>query len=79
MWRGGDGFNVSLNDTRSVWHDFTTDEGGGVLDLVARIRGGDRQDALRWLAAFAGIRLDQSAADRRGSRSLGHALPGSRQ
>ena len=25
FWRGGDGFNVSLEDPRGVWHDFTTD------------------------------------------------------
>lgn len=23
VWRGGDGLNVSLNDTRNLWHDFT--------------------------------------------------------
>lgn len=42
VWRGGDGFNVSLDDARGIWHDFTTGEGGGVLDLVVRIRGGSR-------------------------------------
>lgn len=67
VWRGGDGFNVSMNDARRVWHDFTTDEGGGVLELVVRVRGGSRADALRWLADYAGIPLgDQplSSADR---------------
>jgi hypothetical protein len=58
VWREGDGFNVSLDDSRGVWHDFKTDEGGGVLDLVARIRGGGRQDALKWVAQFAGVGLD---------------------
>ena len=58
VWRGGDGHNVSLNDTRNIWHDFTANEGGGVLDLVVRICGGSRQDALRWLADFAGVPLD---------------------
>jgi hypothetical protein len=58
VWRGGDGPNVSLNDTRNVWHDFATNEGGGVLDLVVRICGGSRQDALRWLADFAGVPLE---------------------
>ena len=29
VWRGGDGHNVSMNDTRNVWHDFTANEGGG--------------------------------------------------
>ena len=58
VWRGGDGLNVSLNDTRNLWHDFTANEGGGVLDLVVRVRGGSRQDALRWVADFAGVPLD---------------------
>jgi hypothetical protein len=58
VWRGGDGLNVSLNDTRNVWRDFTANEGGGVLDLVVLICGGSRQDALRWLADFAGVPLE---------------------
>jgi hypothetical protein len=57
-WRGGDGFNVSLDDARGLWHDFPTDEGGGVLDLVVRVRGGSRQDALRWVADLVGCPLD---------------------
>ena len=57
-WRDGDGFNVSLDDSRGVWHDFAADEGGGVLDLVVRIRGGSREDALKWCAEFAGVPLD---------------------
>jgi hypothetical protein len=60
IWRGGDGYNVSLDDGRGVWHDFPTGEGGGVLDLVVRIRGGSRQDALRWVADFIGCPLDNS-------------------
>jgi len=60
FWRGGDGFNVSLEDPRGVWHDFTTDEGGGVLDLVVQVRGGNRADALRWLADLAGVRMDDT-------------------
>lgn len=57
-WRDGDGLNVSLDDSRGLWHDFTTDEGGGVLDLVVRVRGGSRQDALRWVADLVGYPLD---------------------
>lgn len=63
-WRGGDGQNVSLDDDRGIWHDFVTGEGGGVLDLIVRNRGGSRQDALRWLAEFVGIPLeDQPLSD----------------
>ena len=57
-WRKGDGLNVSMDDSRGIWHDFVTDEGGGVLDLIVRLRGGNRQDALRWLAGFAGVPLE---------------------
>jgi hypothetical protein len=60
FWRGGDGFNVSLDDGRGLWHDFTTDEGGGVLDLVVHVRGGNRADALHWLADLAGVPLDDT-------------------
>jgi hypothetical protein len=57
-WRGGDGYNVALDDSRGIWKDFATDEGGGVLDLVARVQGGTRQDALKWLADFVGVQLE---------------------
>ncbi|MGA3099089.1 MAG: hypothetical protein ABSF25_21745 [Bryobacteraceae bacterium] len=57
-WRNGDGLNVSGDDARGVWHDFKTDEGGGVLDLVQRVRGCSRADALRWCADLAGVPLE---------------------
>ncbi len=57
-WRNGDGFNVSMDDACGVWHDFVTGEGGGVLDLVVRVRGGPRHEALRWVAEFIGRPLD---------------------
>jgi hypothetical protein len=58
-WRGGDSRDsVSGDDSRGVWHDFVTDQGGGVLDLVVQVRGGSRADALRWVADFAGVALD---------------------
>jgi hypothetical protein len=67
-WRGGDGRDsVSGDDSRGVWHDFPTGDGGGILDLVVRVRGGSRQDALRWCADLAGVPMDDtplSAADR---------------
>ncbi|HWQ57123.1 MAG TPA: hypothetical protein VN442_25780 [Bryobacteraceae bacterium] len=57
-WRDGDGLNVSGDESLAVWHDFATDEGGGVLDLIVRVRGGSRQDALRWLAEYTGTPLE---------------------
>src|SRR5207247_569616 len=74
-WRGGDGLNVSLDDSRGVWHDFAANEGGGVLDLIVRVRSCSRVDALRWVADLVGVPVDDSplslqqrqawAADRR--------------
>lgn len=61
FWRDGGGLNVSLDDNRGVWHDFVTNEGGGVLDLVVRARGGTRRDALHWVAEFAGVPLEDKA------------------
>jgi hypothetical protein len=67
IWRDGKSWSVSLNNERGVWHDFVSNEGGGILDLIVRVLGGTRADALRWAAEFAGIPLNNkplSAADR---------------
>ena len=57
-WRGGDGQSVAMDDSRGVWHDFAANAGGGILDLIVQVRGGNRADALRWAAEFTGIPLD---------------------
>jgi hypothetical protein len=51
-----------MDDRRGVWHDFVTGEGGGVLDLVQRAQGVNRADALRYVADFAGVKLDDRPA-----------------
>jgi hypothetical protein len=63
FWRNGDGWSISLDNCKGTWYDFVTAEGGGIVDLVALVRGGSRQDALRWLADFAGVELGDSPAD----------------
>ena len=63
-WRGGDGLNVALDDSKNVFHDFVSNEGGGVLDLVQRIDGGSRQEAVKWVADFAGVPLDDQPLSR---------------
>jgi hypothetical protein len=85
FWRSGDGFNVSGDDARGIFHDFVDDSGGGILDLVVRVRGGNRADALRWLADFAGVPFEDTplAADDRERRAqerreLERALPDAR-
>jgi hypothetical protein len=49
---------VSLNDEKGCWYDFVTGEGGGILDLIQRVRGCDRGAALLWLSDFTGRPLN---------------------
>jgi len=65
-WRPkADGWNVSLNDAKGVWFDHARGEGGGVLDLVVRIRDCTRLDALQWLSYLTGVPLyNPSVEDR---------------
>jgi hypothetical protein len=84
-WRGGNGLTVSMDDSRGCWHDFKTDDHGGILDLVVQVRGGTRQEALRWCAAMAGVALEGkplSPGDRarwaRERRALERDLPTAR-
>lgn len=68
VWRDGEHYSVALSDGKNVWHDHATGDGGGVLDLIERVRGGSRADALHWLADFAGEPLAErrwTAAERR--------------
>src|SRR5262245_49645268 len=58
FWRGGDGYNVALDDTRGVWWDYRDGDGGGVLDLIQHVRCGARADALKFVAELAGLTLD---------------------
>lgn len=57
-WRDTSDPNVALNDAKGAWFDHVTGAGGGVLDFVLSVRGGSRADALRWLAEYAGVPLD---------------------
>jgi hypothetical protein len=57
----GEGRGMSTRadiDARGVWHDHRDNLRGGILDLVVQVRGGDHQDAVRWLATLAGVTLD---------------------
>jgi hypothetical protein len=76
-WRDGRNFSVSLNDEKNCWHDFVTNEGGGLLDFISRILVCDRQAALRWLADYAGVALDHENEDERRARErrMRTALP----
>jgi|SRR5581483_1673651 len=63
-WRKGTGNNVALNDNKGSWYDHAANEGGGMLDLVVRVRGGSRRDALQWIADLVGVQLDDKPQSR---------------
>lgn len=58
FWRGGYGYNVSINADKGAWFDHVTGEGGGILDLILLVRDCSRQDALKWLADYYNLPLD---------------------
>jgi hypothetical protein len=62
FWREGDGWNVALDDERGCWYDHARSEGGGVLDLIQRVLGCSRQQALEWLAEHVGVSLDHKGS-----------------
>jgi hypothetical protein len=72
-WRDGDGWSVALDDRRGCWYDHRDGIGGGVLDLLTHVRGGTPQDALRWLADFIGVTLDDRPPDRMTASEYGEA------
>ena len=57
FWRDGDGLSVTLNDQKGCWYDFRDAIGGGIIGLIRHVRGGSRQDALKWLADLVGVPL----------------------
>lgn len=53
-WRGGKGYNVSLNERG--WHDHKTKEHGGIIKLCAMTKfGGDIQQAQEFLGDWLGL------------------------
>jgi hypothetical protein len=59
IWRDTKDRNVALNDDKGTWYDHARGEGGGILDLIRRVRDGGRKDALRWLGDRFGIPLSE--------------------
>ncbi len=55
FWRNGQGFNVAIDVERGSWWDFARCEGGGKLDLIQRVRGGSREESLKWLSGVTGV------------------------
>lgn len=52
---------VSLNDEKGCWFDHRDGVGGGVLDLIQHVLGCNRLSALRWLAKFLGVPMEDHA------------------
>lgn len=50
-----EGWNVAFNVAQGVWFDHVEGIGGGVLDLIVRMRGGDQHSAAEWLSGELGI------------------------
>jgi hypothetical protein len=67
FWRKTQDANVALDDKKGVWHDFARSEGGGILDLIQRVKGCDRRGATKWLKEYTGLPVDRplSARDKR--------------
>jgi hypothetical protein len=63
FWRKGDGFSVSLDSQRGLWHDFVSGDGGDAVSLVETVRGCAFRDAVEWLADFAGVRVTHGQHD----------------
>lgn len=57
FWRNGDGYSVSIDPARGLWHDFVSGEGGGKLGLIRKALGCSQCAAYQWLADLAGIPL----------------------
>lgn len=56
-WRYGSRGSLSIKvggPHKGTWNDHEAASGGGVLDLIAREKGGDRKDAMEWLRSEFG-------------------------
>ena len=61
---------VSLNDSKGAWFDHRDNTGGGILDLIQRVLGCNRAEAMRWLSSFTGIPFEDRPATRAERRAL---------
>jgi DNA primase len=54
-------FKVDYN--KNVWHDFGTNEGGSIIDLVIRLNNCSFNDALEWLVGDTNVQFSQLLND----------------
>ncbi len=59
-WRYGTYGSFSIDLNKNVYYDHEAGQGGGVLDLIVRVTGGDHRDAIEWLDT-KGIRITSDA------------------
>jgi hypothetical protein len=57
FWRGGDGYSISLDLEKGLWHDFVTGDGGDVVKLVRTVLACGFLEAARWLGQHTGVRV----------------------
>jgi len=79
-WRDGENASVAIDDAKGVWFDHVANEGGGIVDLVVRIKGGSPRDAMQWLSEHTGHALTttppaQRAEWHRDQAALNRDLP----
>ena len=81
QWRYGRHGSLSVDLEKGVWHDFETDEGGGVLHLNRREQHRDTAEAFRWLRDRGHVpeqaRLPSGARSHRTKRKPRSATPSS--
>jgi hypothetical protein len=69
FYRNGDNPQaVLLDDAKGRWFDFRDNFGGGVLDLVQKVRSVSRSEALYWVADFIAASLDKEPPSRHSRR-----------
>lgn len=64
QWRYGSKGSLAVDVTRGLFTNFETGEGGGLLDLVRRVRGGSRVDAAQWLEGDGWDQVSTKRAER---------------
>ncbi len=58
QWRYGAKGSLAVDVARGLFTDFETGEGGGLLDLICKVRGGNRADAAQWLEQAGWAKAD---------------------
>ncbi len=65
FWRKGDGYSVSLDANRGLWHDFVAGDGGDVVNLVRDVKQCSFIEAAEWLAHHTGVAVLRGCAARK--------------